>query len=155
MNEIYEYVLYKIIPNVLIVAIPVSVILGFIYFGLILRKKFNVTTKYFWTAYTFISPILASPLVYFASLFLDRVKNDALIPLVLILLYSYPFWFIVGFIRSMKSYGKVSTYIAILPVALAWIIAFGAIWLGSFLLTFDFESFFNSFRLTRLIHLLL
>lgn len=133
MNEISDYILYKIIPNILIVAVPLSVILAFIYFGLILRKKFNVATWYFWTAYTFISPILASPLVYFASLFLDHVKNDAMIPIALALLYSYPFWFIMGFICSMKLYGKVPSYIAILPAALAWTIAFGAIWLGSFL----------------------
>ncbi len=53
MDGTFEYILHKIIPNILIVAIPISVILGFIYFGLIFRKKFNLTTRYFWTAYIF------------------------------------------------------------------------------------------------------
>lgn len=119
--------IYQFVIIALIIVGPIVIIY---FFGKRLLKKYKVAKWYFWATYIFASPIIATPLIFFGSLFMDKVKHDNLVPIAWLLINSYFIWFILGFIGSMKLYGKVPTYISILPSILSWIFAFVAVFGG-------------------------
>lgn len=120
--SIYQYAI--------IALLIVGPIVGIYFFGKRLCKKYTVAKWYFWTTYIFATPIIAAPIVLFGSLFMDKVKHDNLVPIAWLLINTYAIWFILGFIGSMKLYGKAPSYISICPSILSWIFALAAVFGG-------------------------
>ncbi len=129
--------IFFVIYKYALIAIVVGGLLCGIYFlGKRISKKYKVVKWYFWTAFLFAAPIIATPLVFFGSLFMDHVKHDNLVPIAWGLINTYSMWFLLGFIGSMKLYGKTPKYLSILPSILSWTFAVGAIALGFYLVNY-------------------
>ncbi len=105
-------------------------IAGIYFFGKHFLKKHNVAKSFFVAAFLFAIPIIAAPLVFYGSLFMDRVKHPELASIAWILVNSYSIWLILGFIGSLKLYGKAPSYISILPSIFSWIFAVAAVFGG-------------------------
>jgi len=67
-------------------------------FGKHFLKKHNVAKWFFVAAFLFAIPIIAAPIVFYGSLFMDRVKHPDLASIAWIIVNSYSIWFILGFI---------------------------------------------------------
>ena len=114
----------------IIALLIVGPIVGIYFFGKRFSKKYIAAKWYFWTTFIFATPIIAAPLVFFVSLFMDKVKHDNLVPIAWLLINTYALWFILGFVGSMKLYGKAPSYISILPSIFSWIFAAAAVFGG-------------------------
>lgn len=120
----------------IIAPIVIGLIVGIYFCGKQLSKKYNVARWYFWSTYILTLPIIGAPLVLFASLFMDHVKHDDLVPIAWLIINSYSLWFILGFIISIKLYSKIPPYFSILPSVCSWIMAGLSIWGGLYLVNY-------------------
>lgn len=95
--------------------------------GTRLRKKYHIPSCYFWTAFAFVIPIIAAPIVFFLSLFNDHPKNPENETYVFLLVNTYAFWLIAGFFMSLRLYCKYRSFYSLLPSLLSWLGIVGSI----------------------------
>ena len=134
-SGLFKEILFGIYQFGVIALISAGAIICIYRFGKNLSKKHPVARWYFWTAYLFAVPIIAAPAVLFGSCFMDHVKHENMVPAAFLLINTYAIWFISGFAGSLKLYGKIPEYIAILPSVFSWVLAVGAIWGGIYLVS--------------------
>ena len=102
LESLSDYpLLQEIVSNLYIVVMCIifigGPIVGIYVVGKNLRKDYLVPTWYFWTAYVFVGPVVAAPLLLFLPCFMDDPKIGNYAPLIFLLLNSYSLWLIGGF----------------------------------------------------------
>lgn len=123
--NIYQYVVIPIVAAGIMYAIYCI--------GKTISHRYNVAKWYFWTVYLLAVPVIATPAVFFVSLFMDHVKHDNYAIIAWIMINTWAIWFIWGFKKSMKLYNKMPCYLSILPSILSWVLAILAICGGLYL----------------------
>ena len=78
--NLLEYPTFKEIARVIYIIILCAMffggpIVGSYFFCKKMQRKYQVPNWYFWTAYIFVVPVIAAPLILFASCFIDNPKN--------------------------------------------------------------------------------
>lgn len=130
----FKDVISTIISISMLVAILAVPVIGGYFFGKSQRKRYNIPSRHFWTAFIFLTPVIVAPIVFFVSLFMDHVNRPEYTTLAFILINTYAFWLIAGYVLSLKLLVKSPNYTSLLPSLLSWICAFGALWGGLALL---------------------
>lgn len=133
--NLLEYPTFKETARIIYIILLCAVffggpIVGCYFFGKKLRVKYQIPNWYFWTAYIFAVPVIAAPLILFASCFIDNPKNADTAFLAFILFNTYAFWFIGGYYLSIKLYCKHPHFLSLLPSLMSWFCAAGALLLG-------------------------